>query len=132
VSYQFPNLLARVREFLDTALTEPVHAIRTPAGATYPLVLVTAVSTAPLTGATDKLAQARIQVECYGQTAQDEAASWALAARAHLAFHGISNEPDFSGFTTETGPQLIPDRELGKARHIFDVRVYGYTPRQVI
>ena len=134
MAYALPNLLAGVRSFLAAhaavaaVVAGRVYALRTPPSPAYPLVLLTDVTTDAMVGSTDKLASARIQVECYGTDSHDEAAAHHLAVTCHAAFHDLADEPGFTGFSDVAGLQPLPDRELGKARYIFEVRVYGYTP----
>lgn len=130
-----PNLLAGVRDFLvadaDVAalVSGRVHALRMPVDPTFPLVLLTDVTTSPLVADVDKLAESRLQVEAYGVDSYDEGRAWTLAATCHASLRKLATTSGFSGVLPETGLQPVPDTDLGKARWMFEVRVYGYRPR---
>lgn len=131
-TYTLPDLLGRLRSHYQahadvTALVgNRVYALRTPNKPTYPLVLLSTVVTAPIVSATDKLATLDVQVECYGANEHDEYGAWTLAATCHAA---LGPPPTHvSGTQTLTGLQPIPDTELKKARWIFEMRLFGYTP----
>lgn len=133
-TYTLPDLLGRLRDHYighaDVAalVDGRVYVLRMPTSPTFPLVLLTSVVTAPMVDQTDKLATFDVQVECYGANAHDEHAAWTLASTCHAVLHDLSG--NVTGATTLTGLQPIPDRELDKARWMFDARLFGYMPAQ--